>query len=82
VSQVKGKMRKGKVKWFSPEKGFGFIRVDPDIEAFVHYSEIDCDGYRMLHEEELVEFDLVESKRGYEAKNVRRIGKQESEEGS
>lgn len=75
-------MRTGRVKWFSPEKGFGFIRVDPDIEVFVHYSQIECDGYRMLHEEELVEFDLVESERGYEARNVRRVGKPGDEEGS
>ena len=66
-------MTRGLVKWFSPEKGYGFIVIEPDTEVFVHHSQILGDGFRILHAEESVEFDLVDTSRGYQAKNVRRL---------
>ena len=67
-------LKRGKVKWFSPEKGYGFILIGDDLEVFVHYSEILGDGYRMLHEGEEVEFELHDTMRGYQAQRVRRLG--------
>lgn len=63
----------GKVKWFSPEKGFGFILLDDSTEVFVHYSAILGEGFRMLHPEEKVEFELCDTAYGYQARNVNRI---------
>lgn len=64
-------MEKGKVKWFNPEKGFGFInRGDEKIDIFVHYSQINDTGYKTLAEGEIVEFELLETDRGLQAKNV------------
>ena len=67
-------MPRGRVKWFSPEKGYGFIVLDPDTEAFVHFTSIIGEDFRMLHNEELVEFELIDTKRGYQAINVKRLG--------
>ena len=64
----------GKVKWFNAEKGFGFIVCD-DVkqDIFVHYSVINQEGFRNLAEGDNVEFDLVETDRGVQAKNVTKI---------
>jgi CspA family cold shock protein len=67
-------MYRGRVKWFSPEKGFGFIELDPDKEVFVHHTAITGDGFHMLHAGEAVEFDLIDTPRGFQARNVRRLG--------
>jgi len=66
-------MPTGKVKWFSPEKGFGFIFLDDETEVFVHYSEITGDGFRLLHADEEVEFELADTAQGYQARNVVRV---------
>jgi CspA family cold shock protein len=60
----------GKVKWFNENKGFGFILQDDGQDIFVHYSEIKQDGFRTLNEGEQVEFDLTESSKGPQAKEV------------
>jgi len=61
----------GKVKWFNENKGFGFIlQEDGGQDIFVHYSEIKQDGFRTLNEGELVEFELTESGKGPQAKEV------------
>jgi cold shock protein len=61
----------GTVKWFSNEKGFGFIsRTDGD-DVFVHHSAIQMEGYRTLTEGQKVEFDIVEGPKGKQAANVR-----------
>lgn len=60
----------GKVKWFNENKGYGFILQDGGRDIFVHYSEIKEDGYRTLSEGELVEFEIAESPKGPQAKEV------------
>jgi CspA family cold shock protein len=60
----------GKVKWFSNSKGYGFIGRDEGTDVFVHYSAITGDGYRTLREGDIVEFEIVEGKKGPQAANV------------
>ena len=66
---------RGKVKWFNNEKGYGFIEHDGDIEEdiFVHYSAINCDGYKTLKEGNLVEFTLINTAKGKQAIEVREV---------
>ncbi len=67
---------KGKVKWFSNVKGYGFLEKEgggPDV--FVHYSAIQGEGYKKLEEGEEVTFDIVEGERGPQAANVIRSKK-------
>lgn len=65
----------GKVLWFSPEKGFGFIictgTPHGKAEVFVNYSSIQSDGFKTLTKGQEVEFDLARDERGYFAKNVK-----------
>jgi len=63
-------MATGKVKWFDPKKGYGFILGDNDQDVFVHYTSIQGDGFRALKDGETVEYELVESDKGLQAKNV------------
>jgi cold shock protein len=60
----------GKVKWFNPEKGYGFIEVEEGKDVFVHYSEIQDEGFKTLEEGQEVEFEIVEGNRGPQAANV------------
>jgi CspA family cold shock protein len=60
----------GKVKWFNPEKGFGFIENDEGGDVFVHFSAILSEGFKTLDEGQKVEFDIVEGNRGPQAANV------------
>ncbi|MEA2015531.1 MAG: cold-shock protein [Actinomycetota bacterium] len=63
---------KGKVKWFSPENGFGFIAAESEGngDIFVRYSSIQMDGFKSLKEGQKVEFELDKDERGYVAKKV------------
>jgi CspA family cold shock protein len=62
----------GTVKWFSAEKGYGFIqRSDGGPDVFVHYSEIQGAGYRSLEENQKVEFEVGQGTKGPQAQNVR-----------
>jgi len=64
----------GRVKWFNPEKGYGFIeREDGGGDVFVHFSAIQMDGFKTLNEGEQVEFEIVEGARGPQAANVVRL---------
>jgi cold shock CspA family protein len=63
----------GTVKWFSQEKGFGFLQRDGGADVFVHYSAIDGGGFKVLHEGEEVEFDIIEEAKGPKAANVVRL---------
>ena len=61
----------GKVKWFNSEKGYGFITTDEGNDIFVHYSQIQKDGFKSLEEGERVEFEVVDGDKGPQASNVR-----------
>ena len=60
----------GKVKWFNNEKGYGFIEYKDNEDIFVHYSAIKSDGYKTLKEGELVQFKLIDTDKGLQAKEV------------
>ena len=63
-------MTTGTVKWFSDQKGFGFITPESGSDVFVHHSEIQGDGYKSLEEGQAVEFEIVNGPKGEQAKNV------------
>ncbi len=66
-------MATGTVKWFSNEKGYGFISRDQGEDVFVHFSQIQGEGYKTLSEGQNVEFDVAPGRKGEEAQNVRPI---------
>lgn len=68
-------MYKGKVKWFDKEKGYGFIQREDDEggDVFVHFGAIEGDGFKILVENEQVEFDMIETAKGMQATKVRRL---------
>lgn len=68
----------GTVKWFNPEKGFGFItRDNGEKDVFVHHTAIQGAGFRTLNDGERVEFDVVQGQKGPAAENVIRLNPQE-----
>ena len=65
-------MPKGTVKWFNNGKGFGFIGPDDGSkDVFVHYSAIQADGYKALHEGQKVEYEIAQGAKGPQAANVK-----------
>ena len=60
----------GKVKWFNNEKGYGFIIKENYDDIFVHYSQIQDEGFKTLEEGQVVEFELVTGDKGLQAQNV------------
>ena len=63
-------MAKGKVKWFSNQKGYGFITPENGSDVFVHHTAITGDGYKTLEEGQEVEFEIEKGPKGEQAKNV------------
>lgn len=67
-------MAEGTVKWFNPDKGYGFISHDDGDDVFVHYSEIQTDGFKTLDEGQAVSFEITTGQNGkLQASNVRKI---------
>lgn len=66
-------MATGKVKWFNEKKGFGFISQDDGSDVFVHFSEIQSDGFKTLAEDQEVSFDIKQGPKGLQAENVKTV---------
>jgi cold shock protein len=63
----------GTVKWFSQEKGFGFLQREGGADVFVHFSAIEGNGFKVLYEGEEVEFEVLEEAKGPKARGVIRL---------
>ena len=61
---------KSRVKWFNDVKGYGFIENNQLDDIFVHYSQVNKEGYKSLSSGDIVQFDLITTDKGYQAKNV------------
>ena len=66
-------MATGTVKWFNPDKGYGFITQENGPDVFVHFSAIQGEGYRNLEENQAVEFEVTQGDKGPQATNVRPV---------
>lgn len=66
-------MSEGTVKWFSAEKGYGFIQREEGGDVFVHYSEIVGDGFKTLEEGDRVTFEVTQGAKGPQAIRVQKI---------
>ncbi|HQH71543.1 MAG TPA: cold-shock protein [bacterium] len=66
-------MSLGRVKWFNEQKGYGFIEQEGGKDIFVHYTGIVGDGFKTLHENDQVEFDIQEDAKGLKAVGVKKI---------
>ena len=64
-------MVKGKVKWFNEKKGFGFLERDEGDDVFVHYSNIQGEGFKTIREGDSVEFEVQDGPKGPQAVNVK-----------
>ena len=64
-------MAQGTVKWFNAEKGYGFIAVDEGPDVYVHYSQIQMDGFRALEDGQRVEFEISQGQKGPQADAVK-----------
>ena len=62
------------MKWFSNEKGYGFISQSDGEDVFVHFSAIQTEGYKSLNEGQAVEFDVTDGPKGKQAANVKALG--------
>ena len=65
------RMAQGTVKWFNAEKGYGFIAVDEGPDVYVHYSQIQMDGFRALEDGQRVEFEISQGQKGPQADSVK-----------
>ncbi len=75
-------METGEVKWFDDQKGYGFVEQDVGDDLFVHYSDIQQEGYKTLSEGQEVEFEIEETDKGLAAKNVTVTSETEEADGS
>lgn len=66
-------MAKGTVKWFSNQKGYGFIASETGKDIFVHFSAVEGDGYKTLNEGDAVEFEITTGPKGEQASKVTKV---------
>ena len=66
-------MKIGTVKWFSPEKGYGFITQEEGDDVFVHFSAFQEEGFKTLEEGQHVSFDIADGPKGKQAENVAKL---------
>jgi CspA family cold shock protein len=74
-------MAKGTVKWFDPKKGFGFVVNKDGADVFVHYTEIECEGFRSLRNGQCVEYEEIQAVKGLQGRKVRVIQIPETADG-
>ena len=65
--------KNGTVQWFNEKKGYGFIFCEGIDDVFVHFSDIESDGFKTLSEGQAIEFEIGEGERGPSAKNVKSV---------
>ena len=65
--------KNGTVQWFNEKKGYGFISCEGIDDVFVHFSDIESDGFKTLSEGQAIEFEIGEGERGPSAKNVKSV---------
>lgn len=63
----------GQVKWFDPKKGYGFILGPQGQDVFIHYSQIDGDGFRSLKDGQEVRYTLLQGEKGYQAQDAEMV---------
>jgi len=66
-------MATGKVKWFNASKGYGFIEQESGEDVFVHFSQIQEEGFKTLNEGQDVEFEITQGEKGLQARNVTKV---------
>ncbi|MFH1645487.1 MAG: cold shock domain-containing protein [Candidatus Omnitrophota bacterium] len=66
-------MERGKVKWFSNPKGYGFVTLDSGKDIFVHFSAIEGDGFKTLEEGQEVEIEIQQGPKGEQAARVLKV---------
>ena len=66
-------MKTGKVKWFNAKKGYGFICDEDGVDVFVHFSALNMEGFKVLEEGDIVEYEVVEGEKGPQAANVTKL---------
>ena len=66
-------MASGTVKWFSKNKGYGFVEAEGESDIFVHFSSIKGKGYRVLEQGDEITFDIVQGPKGPQAFNVKKV---------
>lgn len=66
-------MKTGKVKWFNAKKGYGFICDEDGADVFVHFSALNMEGFKVLEEGDIVEYEVVDGEKGPQAANVTKL---------
>ena len=66
-------MKTGTVKWFNAKKGYGFISDENGDDIFVHFSDLNMSGFKVLEEGDKVEFEVIEGEKGPQAANVTKL---------
>lgn len=66
-------MKTGTVKWFNAKKGYGFISDENGDDIFVHFSALNMSGFKVLEEDDKVEFEVIEGEKGPQAANVTKL---------